>query len=160
MKKINTTAYHPQTDGLVERFNRTLTSTCPMSCLHTVQVYKTPLKSHPSTCSMDGIHCYPQVLGWRLIPLVIVLIFVLTVRMLPSIFSKHGSWLSSRSSKPRRDRSTTLMVVPSHPPTRSGKEYWYICPQPNRVRLTNLLALSMDLTGLWRCLKRVHLFVG
>jgi transposase InsO family protein len=25
VKKVNTTAYHPQMDGLVERFNRTLT---------------------------------------------------------------------------------------------------------------------------------------
>jgi len=25
LKKINTTAYHPQTDGLMERFNQTLT---------------------------------------------------------------------------------------------------------------------------------------
>ena len=26
IKKVNTTAYHPQTDGLVERFDRTLIS--------------------------------------------------------------------------------------------------------------------------------------
>ena len=26
IKKVNTTAYHPQTDGLVEKFNRTFTS--------------------------------------------------------------------------------------------------------------------------------------
>ena len=26
IKNVNTTAYHPQTDGLVEQFNRTLTS--------------------------------------------------------------------------------------------------------------------------------------
>ena len=32
MKKVNTTAYHPQTDGLVENFNRTLRSMLAKHC--------------------------------------------------------------------------------------------------------------------------------
>ena len=66
MKKINTTAYHPQTDGLFERFNRTLTSmlakiavdltgilTSHTYCLHTEPVFRNQQWSLPSLQKVD-----------------------------------------------------------------------------------------------------------
>lgn len=62
--RVNTTAYHPQTDGLVERFNRTLTtipwkemaetgtSTYPSFCLLIEPVSNNPPRNHHSSCSM------------------------------------------------------------------------------------------------------------
>ena len=58
VKKINTTAYHPQTNGLTERFNRTLTymlakrvekngtPICHLSCLPIELVLRNQLKNH------------------------------------------------------------------------------------------------------------------
>ena len=61
VKKINTTAYHPQTNGLTERFNRTLTDMlakrvekmekigtpiCHLSCLPIELALRNQLKSH------------------------------------------------------------------------------------------------------------------
>ena len=66
IRKTNTTAYHPQTDGLVERFNHTLTPrqqtgmrligicTCPMCCTPTGRACKSPSRSHPSSPCMEG----------------------------------------------------------------------------------------------------------
>jgi len=34
LKKMNTTAYHPQTDGLVDRFNQTLTNVLAKKVSH------------------------------------------------------------------------------------------------------------------------------
>ena len=65
IKKVNTTAYHPQTDGLVERFNHTLTDmlskkvkkggkdNCLLFCLRIEPVYKNPLERVLSCCCMD-----------------------------------------------------------------------------------------------------------
>ena len=65
IQKTNTTAYHPQMDGLVERFNRTLIDmwkeeigipSCHMCSSHIVLVHKSRPRNHHSTCSMDEIH--------------------------------------------------------------------------------------------------------
>ena len=43
LKKVNTTAYHPQTDGLVERFNRTLTDMLSKKVLQSGKDWDTQL---------------------------------------------------------------------------------------------------------------------
>ena len=56
VRKINTSTYHPQTDGLVERFNSTLIgmisnmigmNTCPNCYLRIVPQFKNLLGNHP-----------------------------------------------------------------------------------------------------------------
>ena len=73
IKKVNTSGYHPQTDGLVERFNSTLinmlskcaermgkigTSSSHMYYLPTERVFKSPLRNPHSIYSMDVIHVF------------------------------------------------------------------------------------------------------
>ena len=60
LRKVNTTAYHPQGDGLVERFNRTLTVEDRRQerdwddrLPYTTLVCRNPHKSLHSTYSMD-----------------------------------------------------------------------------------------------------------
>ena len=53
-RKANTTAYHPQTDGLVERFNRTLTAMLAKTVASSLQ-----LKNHPFSYSTVETLAYP-----------------------------------------------------------------------------------------------------
>ena len=52
--KQNTTAYHPHTNGLVKRVNRTLTTMLAI-CLHTELLSNSPQRRHPFIYSMDGM---------------------------------------------------------------------------------------------------------
>ena len=75
VKKVNTTAYHPQTDGLVERFNRTLvdmlakrlnssgksgTRSSHTRSSHTERQYRCPQGSPHSAYCMDVTPSCPQ----------------------------------------------------------------------------------------------------
>ena len=69
--KTNTMAYHPQTDGLVERFHRTLTDMLAKMVVkggkdwdkhlpYVLFAYRSNVQKstgeNPFTCYMDGIH--------------------------------------------------------------------------------------------------------
>ena len=75
VEKLNTTTYHPQTDGLAERFNRTLTDMLakkveqsgkdwdthlPFLLLLIELVCKSQQKNHPLIYCMDATQSYPQ----------------------------------------------------------------------------------------------------
>ena len=79
MEKLNSTAYHPQTDGLAERFNRTLTDMLakrversgkdwdahlPLCFLFIMLVYKSQQKNCPFIYYMDIIPSYQLPLDW------------------------------------------------------------------------------------------------
>ena len=74
IKKVNTSGYHPQTDGLVERFNCTLShmiakcaqktgsdwdSHLPFYCLPIEALYKSQLERHHFISYMKEIHVFP-----------------------------------------------------------------------------------------------------
>ena len=78
VERVNTTAYHPQTDGLVERFNRTLTSMLAKRVEQSGRDWdtqlpyvlepacKNPSRSHHSSCCMAGTPDCQQHCKWTM----------------------------------------------------------------------------------------------
>lgn len=75
IEKLNTTSYHPECDGMIERFNRTLknmlrkrasqfgtqwVTTCPPCCGHIATHLTALLARSPRSCSLGGIVGHPQ----------------------------------------------------------------------------------------------------
>ena len=79
IRKVNTSRYHPQTDGLVEKFNSMITnmiaksvdvivssgtSSCQRSYLHTVQRFRSPQESLRSFFSMVETRVCRRLVPW------------------------------------------------------------------------------------------------
>ena len=66
IKKVNTSGYHPQSDGLVEKFNSTLrevktgTVTYHLYSLLIAILFKNPLRRVPFICFMGEMQDYPR----------------------------------------------------------------------------------------------------
>ena len=157
VEKLNTTAYHPQTDGLVERFNRALTDmlakkverigiiTFLLCYLHTELVYRSQQVNHHSICCTGETPGCQQHLDWTVYNRV-KLIWILTKGKLLLNFLKPGSWQKRILRKHNRDKRNNMIAKQDYQSLRLVIEFLSICQQLKLVKHTNSQDHFMVLT--------------
>ena len=129
MAKINTTAYHPQTDGLVENFNRTL---CAMLAKHSREfgpewdiylqhllfAYRT--KPHESTGESPFFLLY------------------------------HGTWPGQRYGRLNGAKRSSMIKEQNQPHTRKELGWWCLCRRRQLVRTGSWHCHTMGLIVCWK----------
>lgn len=126
--KVSTTAYHPQTDGLVERFNRTLTDMLAKTVeksgwdwdqhlprvlmAYCVSPQESTRERVPSISCMDVTHSYPQMQPCVCRNPDIQWTWMTTRQVWWKAFLKPGGWRRQKSRRHRTDRRSIMIVEP------------------------------------------------
>ena len=126
MQKLNTTAYHPQADGLVENFNRTLRTmlakyaakigiigmNISITCyLHIELNPINPLVSLRFSCYMGMMLGFPVRAHYPRLAQFIKWISMTTSPSWYMDFLKPGNWPEVRCRNHKRSRSTNMIAV-------------------------------------------------
>ena len=143
MKKVNTTLYHPQTDGLVERMNKALTGT-GSCCLPIVSNHRTLRESHRSTCCTEEMLVYPQrQLSLDLSPHIRRTLMTIE-RALLLVCQRLGQLPSKVLASHKRGRNSSMTSGPSQRSTRLETVSWCSCCMRRKGRTESWLYLTMD----------------
>ena len=164
IKKVNTTAYHPQIDGLVERFKRTLTDMLAKTVensgkigMHTYISYVLfAYRSSPQESSKES----PFFLLYGRYPKLPTMVpppnrseISIDDYKTEVLQSMQEAWDLARKNivraqKPSKRRTTT--DVRSNQASKLEDEYFCTHLPPSLDQATNLLFLTRDLTKYWK----------
>ncbi len=161
--KTTTTAYHPQTDGLVERYNRTLTDMLAKTVQKNGRDWdqKLPYVLFAYRASrQESTQESPFFLMYGRDPQLPTDAALLQPRTRYQVDLddykteltsdlRLGNWPDSRYRRHRRDRRRTMIVTASQPSSLWEIESSCTCPRRRKGKLTNSHVRSLDLIASW-----------